>query len=142
MFRRRRLVVLGALGLSLLVGAIATGMTTPIYTAVTKIEISREQARVTNVEGLESERAGQTQEFYSTQYELLRSRTLAERVVRKHGLARSNEFFALHGADVDGGDATTAKVGLSPAEAKERERSDERRVGKEWVSTCRARWSR
>lgn len=120
--RRRRLVVLGALGLSLLIGAIATGMTTPIYTAVTKIEISREQARVTNVEGLESERAGQTQEFYSTQYELLRSRTLAERVVRKLGLARSNEFFALHGADVDGGGATTAKVGLSPAEAKAREK--------------------
>lgn len=118
---RRRLIVLGALGLSLLAGAIATGMATPIYTAVTKIEISREQARVTNVEGLESERAGQTQEFYSTQYELLRSRTLAERVVRKLGLARSNEFFALHGSEVDGGGASAAKVGLSPAEAKARE---------------------
>ena len=118
---RRRLIVLGALGLSLLAGAIATGMATPIYTAVTKIEISREQARVTNVEGLESERAGQTQEFYSTQYELLRSRTLAERVVRKLGLARSNEFFALHGADVEGGGSSAAKVGLSPADAKARE---------------------
>lgn len=118
---RRRLIVFGALGLSMLAGAIATGMATPIYTAVTKIEISREQARVTNVEGLESERAGQAQEFYSTQYELLRSRTLAERVVRKLGLARSNEFFALHGADVDGGGTSTAKVGLSPAEAKARE---------------------
>lgn len=118
---RRRLTVLGTLGLSLLIGAIATGMATPIYTAVTKIEISREQARVTNVEGLESERAGQTQEFYSTQYELLKSRTLAERVVRKLGLARSNEFFALHGADVGGG-GSAAKIGLSPAEAKEREK--------------------
>lgn len=118
---RRRLTVLGTLGLSLLIGAIATGMATPIYTAVTKIEISREQARVTNVEGLESERAGQTQEFYSTQYELLKSRTLAERVVRKLGLARSNEFFALHGADVGGG-GSAAKIGLSPAEAKAREK--------------------
>lgn len=118
---RRRIVVIGAVGLSLLAGAIATGMATPIYTAVTKIEISREQARVTNVEGLESERAGQAQEFYSTQYELLRSRTLAERVVRKLGLARSNEFFALHGIDVGGDGATGAQVGLSPAEAKNRE---------------------
>jgi succinoglycan biosynthesis transport protein ExoP len=118
---RRRLIVLGAVGLSLLAGAIATGMATPIYTAVTKIEISREQARVTNVEGLESERAGQAQEFYSTQYELLRSRTLAERVVRKLGLARSNEFFALHDVDVGGDGSTAAQVGLSPAEAKSRE---------------------
>src|SRR3546814_15639267 len=130
MFRRRRLVVLGALGLSLLVGAIATGMTTPIYTAVTKIEISREQARVTNVEGLESERAGLTQEFYSTPYELLRSRPLAERVVRKPGLARSNAFFALPGADFHGRYATSATVGLSTVGAQAR-RSASRPVGQE-----------
>src|SRR3546814_13126651 len=36
-----------------------------------------------------------------------------------------------------------AKIGLPPAALKHSiERSDERRVGKECVSTCRSRWSR
>src|SRR3546814_19165084 len=30
---------------------------------------------------------------------------------------------------------------LTPSRAQPRDRSEERRVGKEWVSTCRSRWS-
>ena len=48
-------------------GAIITLLMTPQYTATSRIEIAREQANVTNVEGLKRERNAPDQEFYLTQ---------------------------------------------------------------------------
>jgi len=79
---------------------IITLLMTPYFTSTSRIEISREQASVTNVEGVEnSDRAGQNLEFYQTQYALLESRSLAERVVRAKNLTSRENFFLAFGID-------------------------------------------
>lgn len=88
--------------LALFAGLILTLLATPQYTADSRIEIARQQANVTNVEGLERDEAAPDLEFYSTQYELLESRSLAERVVRRLRLATNEEFFEAHGATPEG----------------------------------------
>ena len=52
----------------------------PRYTATAQLEISREQKQITKVEGLESDQAGQDNEFYATQYALLKARPVAEKI--------------------------------------------------------------
>lgn len=120
-FWRRRLIVVAILATCIVAAMVITGLRTPLFTAISRIEIARDQARVTNVASLESDRAGQTQEFYSTQYELLKARSLAERVVRRAGLARSSEFFQLYSVELEDADAGAARAGLATGEVKKRE---------------------
>ena len=81
-------------------GIIATLLMTPLYTSEARIEISRKQDKVTNVEGLTaSDSTGKDFEFYETQYSLLESRSLAERVVRVRNLAANDEFFQAFNID-------------------------------------------
>jgi capsular exopolysaccharide synthesis family protein len=86
-------VILGAL----IVGIILTLLTTPKYTAASRIEISREQKNVTKVASLDSPDAGRDLEFYQTQYSLLQARSLAERVSRDLHLGSNQAFFRAHG---------------------------------------------
>ncbi|MCT2557785.1 polysaccharide biosynthesis tyrosine autokinase [Tsuneonella sp. YG55] len=88
--------------LALLGALLITLISTPKYTATSRIEISRQQDRVTNVEGLQPDTAGQDLEFYQTQYSLLEARSLAERVMRAERLASDDAFFAASGVDLDG----------------------------------------
>lgn len=97
--RRWKWVILGIVAAALLAGVIATLVATPQYEATAQIEISRDQKNPTNVEGLESATSTQDQEFYQTQYTLLQSRTLAERVARQLNLGNSEDFYAAHGVD-------------------------------------------
>lgn len=83
-------------GVALLAALMGTLLTTPRYTATARIEISRQQERVTNVESLQPETAGQDLEFYQTQYSLLQARSLAERVVRSERLASDPAFLAAY----------------------------------------------
>jgi polysaccharide biosynthesis transport protein len=76
---RWRYVILGAVAACLILGLIITLLMTPKYTATSTIEISRESSQVTNFQGVERETSIADQEFYQTQYGLLRSRTLTER---------------------------------------------------------------
>jgi len=96
---RRKWVILIIVALSLLVGLVATLMMTPQFTATARIEISRQQQRVTNVEGVEQTDRTFDAEFYDTQYELLRARTVAERVASELRLATNLDFFRAHGID-------------------------------------------
>jgi polysaccharide biosynthesis transport protein len=80
---RWKWVIAGIILASLAIGIVATLLATPQYTATSRIEISREQKKVTNVEGLESSEAGRDLEFFQTQYSLLQARSLAERVSRQ-----------------------------------------------------------
>jgi len=57
-----------------------TLLQTPMYQASATIQIKREAANLLGVIGLEGVDAGRGNEFYQTQYELLKSRALAERV--------------------------------------------------------------
>jgi succinoglycan biosynthesis transport protein ExoP len=101
--RRHLWLVLAIIGTMLILGVAVTLLMTPQFTALSRIQIAREQANVTNVEALqrESENAND-QEFYLTQYSLLNARSLAERVERRLRLARSNEFFEAHGETPEG----------------------------------------
>jgi capsular exopolysaccharide synthesis family protein len=97
-FQRRKVAISAAVALSLAVGTIVTFLTPAEYTARSLIQIDREQKRITNVESLDPESAARDAEFYATQYELLKARSLAERVARRLNLASSDSFFAAHGA--------------------------------------------
>jgi polysaccharide biosynthesis transport protein len=114
---RHRWKILSVVVATVLLGLVLTLLTTPQFTAASRIEIARQQAKVTNVEGLQSEEAGRDLEFYSTQYELLKARSLAERVVRSLNLARSEEFFKAHGVDPDN---IAEDLRSGPREARQR----------------------
>jgi len=91
-------------------------LTPSLYQAQSQIEISREKKNVTNVSGLDDPYANITEEFYDTQYQLLRANSLAERVARSLRLADEPSFFAAHGVNLG-----ASKAPLSAVERKDRE---------------------
>lgn len=90
---RWRYVILGAVAASVLLGLIVTLLMTPKYTAAATVEIARESSKVTDFQGVEREASAFDQEFYQTQYGLLRSRALSERVASKLQLVDDPKFF-------------------------------------------------
>ena len=94
---RWRWVVLGSIGVALIVSIILTMLVTRMYTASVSLEIAREEANVVNIQGVEPAVGSLDQEFYQTQYGLLRSRSLAEAVVRELKLHRNRAFFEMFG---------------------------------------------
>lgn len=98
---RWRFVILGAIALCLIIGLIVTLLMTPQYTAGATIEISRESNQVTDFQGVERESGFADQEFYQTQYGLLQSRVLAERVAVQLRLVDDPSFFERFGVDQD-----------------------------------------
>lgn len=89
-----RLLILGCLLGAIVLGVAATLLMTPIYSSSVTLQIDREAARVLNVDEVQPrETLTQSEEFFQTQYGLLRSRSLAERVVESLGLANSDGFF-------------------------------------------------
>jgi uncharacterized protein involved in exopolysaccharide biosynthesis len=97
--RRRRWVILAVVALAVLLALVVTLMMRPVYTAETRIEVSRDLKNVTNVQGVDPEQAGRDLEFYQTQYSLLEARSLAERVMRRLRLTNNDDFFNAHGID-------------------------------------------
>jgi len=99
---RHKIAIAAIIAVCVALGIIVTLLMTPYFTSTARIEISREQEKVTNVEGVTgSDGAGQNLEFYQTQYSLLESRSLAERVVRARNLASKDSFFEAFGVDPD-----------------------------------------
>jgi capsular exopolysaccharide synthesis family protein len=80
--RSYRWVVAGVLLAVLAAALVLTLLTTPIFRALATIQIQRDTIKVVNSEGLTSADAAFDRDFYQTQYELLRSRALALRVVQ------------------------------------------------------------
>lgn len=88
---KHRIPIIGCFLAVLGIGAALTLLMTPIYTASATLQIDREAARVFNAEDVTPrESISQGEDFYQTQYGLLRSRSLAERVVESLGLASSD----------------------------------------------------
>ena len=98
---RWRYVVLGAVVACAVLGLIITLLMTPKFTATATIEIARDSSQVTSFEGVERETSVADQEFYQTQYGLLRSRVLAERVAAQLRLIDDKAFFERFGVDQD-----------------------------------------
>lgn len=94
---RWKWLILGAIGLSVLVGVVFTLLSTPRYTATTRIEISRESTRIVQVADVQPEASAMDLEFYQTQYGLLGSSALAQRVATRLRLADNPQFFEMFG---------------------------------------------
>jgi polysaccharide biosynthesis transport protein len=80
---------------ALMLGAVFTFLSTPIYRATVSIQIDRESLNIVKVDGIQpDEGQGRGMEFYQTQYELLASRSLAERIATTLGLINDTAFNA------------------------------------------------
>lgn len=93
MFRQRRWVILGVLAAVLVGVFVLTLLTTPIFRASSTIQIQRDAIKVVNSEGITPGDSAFDRDFYQTQYELLRSRSLAMRVIQDLRLA-DNPYYA------------------------------------------------
>ena len=96
---RWRWLMAGIVAACLVIGTIVTLLMAPLYTAKVQIQIDRQQKQVTNVEGIEAQTTAQDIEFYATQYALLKTRPLAERVATELNLYKSAAFLEAHGVD-------------------------------------------
>ncbi|HMQ19990.1 MAG TPA: polysaccharide biosynthesis tyrosine autokinase [Sphingopyxis sp.] len=96
---RWKWVIAGTIIACLIAGAVYTMLAQRIYTATARVEISRTESKVLgNMTGVEPDRGGRIeQEFYQTQYNLLRARSQAERVARSLNLARDPTYLAAFG---------------------------------------------
>lgn len=94
---RWRYVILGSVAACVLLGLIATLLMTPKYTATATVEIARESSKVTDFQGVEREASVADQEFYQTQYGLMKSRSLSERVATQLKLVDDPKFYELFG---------------------------------------------
>jgi succinoglycan biosynthesis transport protein ExoP len=95
---RRKWTVLAALGIVFFTALVATLMQTPIYRASTTIQIDRDTPQVVQVEGMNPSNdayAYSDDNFYQTQYELLRSMALSQRVAAQLHLAKDPQYLRL-----------------------------------------------
>src|SRR5579883_907416 len=88
---RRKWLVLGIALTFVVLGGLRTLMMTPLYTSTVRLQIDRNVAKIVeggNVTPVE----GTDVEFLKTQYELLQSRTMAERVASALKLGEDLDF--------------------------------------------------
>lgn len=83
---KRRWLVLSILGGVVALALLATLMATPIYRATSVLQLEKEGQQVVQVEGIQPGDGGWDPDFLQTQYELIRSRSLAERVANELNL--------------------------------------------------------
>jgi capsular exopolysaccharide synthesis family protein len=91
---KRRWTVLGAAAIVLVSALVFTLLTTPVYRASVSMQIERDSIKVLDV-GATQEDAYYDDEFYATQYELLRSRALAQRAAADLGLTDQAQLDSL-----------------------------------------------
>jgi polysaccharide biosynthesis transport protein len=91
---KRRSLILSVLATVLVATLVATLLMRPEYRASVTLQINPEGARILSYADFEPSTTGGvgSQQFLTTQYGVLASRSLAEAVVRKHGLANHPEL--------------------------------------------------
>ena len=78
---------------AVIVTAISVFSMTPIYTATATLLIERTDPQVVNIKQVLSESAGADESsYYESQYEILKSRSLAAEVIKGQGLDKNPEF--------------------------------------------------
>lgn len=87
---KHKWTVLGFFAVVFIAVFVATLLMTPIYRATTVLQIEREAAKVVQFNDVAPEEtmSSSSMDFYQTQYELLKSSSLAQRVVDQIGLER------------------------------------------------------
>lgn len=96
---KHKWVIIGSIVSCLLLGVAATLLAQPLYTAQTTLQIDRESSKVLDVEGLIPAEALSGNEFLDTQVGLLKSETLARRVVQSLNLGEDATFLRMAGVD-------------------------------------------
>ncbi len=96
---KHKWVIVAAVAVALAFGLVATLLTPRVYTASTTIEIDRETSNVVsqNMDVAPVERLSRDQEFFQTQYGLLKSFSLAQRVAQTPGLTTDPTFLKAMG---------------------------------------------
>ncbi len=89
---KRRFQILGAASAVVAVALIWTLLTPSTYRATAVLQIDTEAMQVMQVQGITPVQGGYDVDYYNTQYELLKSRALAERVAEDLHLAGSDIF--------------------------------------------------
>ena len=113
---RRRWLILAIVAGALVTGVLLTLLQTPTYRARATVQVSREAPKVMDVQQVEPTESSDDA-FLATQLALLRSRSLAERVVQRLGLGQ-NEAFLSGGRDLS--DAVDRPSTLTKAEGEKR----------------------
>ena len=90
--KSRKKVVLACLFISIFIVGIASMTMQKIYKATTTIEIAPEDPKVTGFQEVMEQKKQEQDEFYETQYKLLKSRSLATEVINKLDLKSHPEF--------------------------------------------------
>lgn len=90
--KRRKMVILACLIISIFIVGITSVMMQKTYRATTLVEIAPENPKVTGFQQVMDLQIQQQDEFYETQYKLLKSRTLAIDVINKLDLKSHPEF--------------------------------------------------
>lgn len=80
---KRRIPVLAAFAIGTAAALLVTLFTTPIFRATAVLQLDRDVQQVVKVEGMTQVQGGHDNDFYQTQFELLKSRTLAERAAEE-----------------------------------------------------------
>jgi uncharacterized protein involved in exopolysaccharide biosynthesis len=83
--------ILACCTVALAIGFIITFTTTPIYRATVTIQIDRQAPRIVKTD-TQPDFGDDSERFYQTQYDLLQSRMLAERVASDFNLASAADF--------------------------------------------------
>lgn len=99
--RRRRILIAAIVSAFLIVGLLYSLLATRKYTAQALIEIQRETGSFVKVEGATNNDNIADQEFYQTQYGLLKSKALAERVANDLALYNNATFLKAAGIVTD-----------------------------------------
>ena len=95
-FYKRRLIIAAITAFCIGLGILIAMLTRLEYSATVTIQVARETANVLNMDGVDAQDSTSyfDQEFYQTQYSLLKSRSLSEAVVRDLNLADNYLFLA------------------------------------------------
>src|SRR3546814_700478 len=98
-FLNHRSLAIGVVAGVFLLGLLATFLATPQYTSTTRLEILPDAPIATSVEGQRDKALINEISFYNTQYSLLQSESLADRVVRAGNLTADKDFLAAFGLE-------------------------------------------
>lgn len=93
---KRRWLILGVLSTAVAIALLQTLLTTPIYRATTVIEIEKDNIQVIDVRGMSQTSVDYSPGENQTQFGLLNSRSLAERVAEDSNLVESDIGKRLH----------------------------------------------
>ena len=99
---RWKWLISGLIVVCVAIGIVFTMLQPRLYTASSVLQIDRGKRNITNVVGIEQPTNLMSDEFYNTQYALLKARSLAERVAHNLKLGDNPDFLVANGVNSDG----------------------------------------